>query len=183
MSPREFNRTLLSLAYGKRKQTKGLYNSIIYIMNAGRFLDGMRQRIKQQAEEMTHTAAKNKEMPDGVIEWQPLPAVKYEAGRVGKPTCNQPDKTRKGDHIQKRFDSEDDKPSHDYIEQDRQGLVLMYAEDLEEDTKDCAPPYYAEYGPAQGAIEIDQGKGCISSRDKQIYRGVIKHPEYPLCLW
>lgn len=139
--------------------------------------EGSGNDVANHRDEMADTAAKDAEVPDHVEVGDAIPGVEGDAAGVEETAGDKPGETGDGEDEEKRFDSEDDEPSHADVEGGGESVEASGGKSLEDDAENGDGPDDGEEGPAQAAAEEDKGERRVGSGDQQIDRTVIEDAE------
>ncbi len=131
---------------------------------------------------MEGAAGQDKEMPDGMVVRQAVPAIEYETQDVGEPSGDEEPQAIRCDGGDQGLDGDDDEEAHPHIEADRGDRPAAEQRDLKDDTEEGDRPDDAEEGPAPGAADIHQKKGGIGSGDQKKDGRMVEDPQDRLCL-
>ncbi len=113
-------------------------------------------------------------MPDGMVPAQAFPCVDQGAQRVAQAAGHQQDQSTGIEIGNQRLDGEQHQPAHTQIERQRPALYAFAACEFHVYAKYGDGPHQAEQCPAPGALQSNQGKGCVGACDEQENGGVIE---------
>lgn len=126
---------------------------------------------------MQNAGRQNKDMPDRMVVRQTPPHVEKATHSVRQPTPDKECQAAGGDRRQKRFDGDDNDPTHRHIRQGSENGSVADQATLESDAEESQSPNQAKERPAPRAAQIDQGEGGIGAGNEQVDSGMIEEAQ------
>lgn len=133
-----------------------------------------RDDVEENGEEVGDAAGEDKDMPGGMKVFEPVEGEKDDTEGVGESAGAHPGDAVPADGVDEGTNGKDGEPSLEEVYEGRGHFKTADGEAFEDDAGDGQGPLDAEDGPAERAVQRDEGEGRVGAGDEEIDGGMVE---------